>query len=408
MSRRPFRLAFCFAVLLLGLLSIALTIRSIWISDTVQWRTSTTTEFADETGTYPAISDHDFEFACLNGVLRCSYVYTPLAFKPQHHLSWSSRGSPSLFWRTHSVVEVTTSTADGPRPVYTLAVPLWPAVLPMLVMVWLAVRRRRGRDPDRSARFAFVSLLLCLLLIADATLRTGGMFLTIGANGAYLDEPTWAFAGISYLQTPESWQMHLPYWPFIALTAILPLRQFRRGRRAAYRLKHDLCTECGYDLRASTGRCPECGTPVVAPPPANRRLVTMVTLLLCLPAILTPILWLRSATHRGELRFALLEHPYAILLVPGRIIFLHHAGDDPVWNRGWHLREGTLDANWPQAFRLGLRPPTGGGHLSAFSFSIPLGWLLPCTLLLPITHLLLRRRRNRRAIGPALAVSAEQ
>jgi hypothetical protein len=56
---------------------------------------------------------------------------------------------------------------------------------------------------------------------------------------------------------------HVPMWPIAAATAIPPLLAFRRlvqsGRRANA-LKANRCPICGYDLRATSDRCPECGT----------------------------------------------------------------------------------------------------------------------------------------------------
>jgi hypothetical protein len=55
------------------------------------------------------------------------------------------------------------------------------------------------------------------------------------------------------------------YWLVTVVTSILPMCWFihclRLGRRAA-RARRGLCRNCGYDLRASPQRCPECGTAV--------------------------------------------------------------------------------------------------------------------------------------------------
>jgi len=63
-------------------------------------------------------------------------------------------------------------------------------------------------------------------------------------------------------------KIRLPYWIPIFLTALLPLLMLGRWTRTRWqsirRQRAGLCPNCGYDLRASKERCPECGTPIPA------------------------------------------------------------------------------------------------------------------------------------------------
>jgi len=71
---------------------------------------------------------------------------------------------------------------------------------------------------------------------------------------------SWSVPPISWRTRVTEYALTLPHWTLALLTALLPLY---RGARWWCRRRRDakgLCPVCGYDLRSSGGRCPECGT----------------------------------------------------------------------------------------------------------------------------------------------------
>jgi len=71
-------------------------------------------------------------------------------------------------------------------------------------------------------------------------------------------------------------QINMPFRILIRWSAVLPLLWlvafFLRRRRQRRRVLQHICLNCGYDLRASTDKCPECGEPIpsiiISPPSA--------------------------------------------------------------------------------------------------------------------------------------------
>jgi hypothetical protein len=68
------------------------------------------------------------------------------------------------------------------------------------------------------------------------------------------------FARTSLEKYGRDLHLIVPFWLVLALTAVPFARGIIRRRRRMTAIDAGLCPSCGYDLRATPERCPECGT----------------------------------------------------------------------------------------------------------------------------------------------------
>jgi hypothetical protein len=86
----------------------------------------------------------------------------------------------------------------------------------------------------------------------------------VGAGGFYLypnGYPVKFAPNMSILPPPmaEGWMIRFPWWSIIVLTGILPAKHLIRLTTRVRPHRKGYCRNCGYDLRATPDRCPECG-----------------------------------------------------------------------------------------------------------------------------------------------------
>ena len=62
---------------------------------------------------------------------------------------------------------------------------------------------------------------------------------------------------------------HLLGLPVASAIVVWCVLAWRRAQEKRRRWRNDLCPQCGYDLRESKERCPECGRPIQRFPADN-------------------------------------------------------------------------------------------------------------------------------------------
>jgi hypothetical protein len=76
-------------------------------------------------------------------------------------------------------------------------------------------------------------------------------------------QPRSEWAGFGYLSVQGrqmGWmEFRVPHWAVLVTAALTPTAMGLRSVRQRHRRRGNICRSCGYDLRASPDRCPECG-----------------------------------------------------------------------------------------------------------------------------------------------------
>ncbi len=82
-------------------------------------------------------------------------------------------------------------------------------------------------------------------------------------SGGDLKTSDWRVMGFELIVAHTSWGftvLVIPFWFLFLPLAAVSVAIFAIHRRQERRARSNCCLKCGYDLRATPKRCPECGT----------------------------------------------------------------------------------------------------------------------------------------------------
>ena len=93
-------------------------------------------------------------------------------------------------------------------------------------------------------------------VIASATGSVSGVTNDVG----FVEGPNGRLIIAVYCENFPDQHVRIPDWLLIASTLLLPCPWIARAIKHKRTKAAGLCPHCGYDLRATPERCPECGT----------------------------------------------------------------------------------------------------------------------------------------------------
>ncbi len=142
-----------------------------------------------------------------------------------------------------------------------------PAVVSeLLESNWQFVHSEAMRSPKSACGFNSVAgfprgktkKVTCM--IGCALLTDGMLTARIGTKTLITDDQNSSFLGFG-CSYPANRTYYIPIWSIALVCAVASgLLTVPPVLRRRMRTKRGLCLDCGYDLRASRERCPECGT----------------------------------------------------------------------------------------------------------------------------------------------------
>jgi hypothetical protein len=93
--------------------------------------------------------------------------------------------------------------------------------------------------------------------------------LNVGPRDTWVHRQWGGFAWTQWQgRGPSKTLLVVPLWSLAAAAAVLPLWRLALHFRSRRRRRRGICPACGYDLRATPDRCPECGTAAARQAPA--------------------------------------------------------------------------------------------------------------------------------------------